>query len=58
MKCSGRVVLLSLLAAALLGAAGCATSGAPSQAQQWIMENEAQKKRLDDAGFPQFVGPA
>jgi hypothetical protein len=43
---------------ALLTLAGCAASGAPSQAQQWIMENEAQKQRLNDAGFPQYNGPA
>jgi len=23
---------------------------------QWIVETEAQKKQLNDAGFPQFVG--
>jgi hypothetical protein len=34
--------------------AGCASSGAPSQAVQWIVETEAQKKQLNDAGFPQF----
>ena len=41
---------------ALLVLAGCATSGPPSQAVQWIVETEAQKKQLNDAGFPQFVG--
>jgi hypothetical protein len=43
---------------AVLALAGCATGGTPSQAQQWIMENEAQKQRLNDAGFPQYNGPA
>jgi hypothetical protein len=40
----------------LIVLAGCATPGSPSQAQQWIVENEAQKKQLNDAGFPQYVG--
>jgi hypothetical protein len=40
----------------LIVLAGCATSGSPSQAQQWIMEDAAQKQRLNDAGFPQYVG--
>lgn len=46
------------LAAALtlIVLAGCATSGSPSQAQQWITETEAQKKQLNDAGFPQYNG--
>jgi hypothetical protein len=43
-------------ALALLALAGCATSGAPSQAQRRIMEDEAQRQRLNDAGFPQYNG--
>lgn len=39
------------------GIYGCATGGGKSQAQQWILENEAEKKRLNDAGFPQYSGP-
>jgi hypothetical protein len=49
-----RAVIAATLTLIVL--AGCATSGSPSQAQQWIMENEAQKKQLNDAGFPQYVG--
>jgi len=44
------------VALVLIVLAGCATSGSPSQAQRWIMEDEAQKKQLNDAGFPQYVG--
>jgi predicted small lipoprotein YifL len=43
-------------ALALSALAGCASSGPPSQAVQWIVETEAQKQRLNDAGFPQYVG--
>jgi hypothetical protein len=39
------------------GLFGCATGGGQGQAQQWILENEAEKKRLNDAGFPQYSGP-
>jgi len=52
-----RIVLLLMLGAALSGLAGCATSGPPSQAVQWIVETEAQKKQLNDAGFPQYNSP-
>jgi hypothetical protein len=38
------------------GLAGCATGGAPSQGVKWFLEKEAEKKRLDDAGFPQYTG--
>lgn len=39
------------------GLLGCATGSGQSQAMQWILENEAEKKRLNDAGFPQYSGP-
>jgi hypothetical protein len=41
---------------ACAGLAGCATGGAQSQGVKWFLENEAEKKRLDDAGFPQYTG--
>jgi len=47
------LVLLTLLAASL---AGCGTTGAQSQGVKWFLENEAEKKRLDDTGFPQYSG--
>jgi hypothetical protein len=49
-----RAALAAALVLIELG--GCATSGSPSQAQRWIMETEAQKRQLNDAGFPQYVG--
>ncbi len=53
---SRRICAVLAMALALGALAGCATSGSPSQAQQWIMENEAQKQQLNNAGFPQYVG--
>jgi hypothetical protein len=38
------------------GLAGCAAGGGQSQGVKWYMENEAEKKRLNDAGFPQYTG--
>jgi ABC-type glycerol-3-phosphate transport system substrate-binding protein len=55
MSRSVRAALAAALALAVL--AGCASSGAPSQAVQWIVETEAQKKQLNDAGFPQYNSP-
>lgn len=45
--------LLAAVAIAVL--AGCA-AGQQSQAVQWIKEDEAQRQRLNDAGFPQYNG--
>jgi hypothetical protein len=50
------VVWLCLLIVAV-GLAGCAAGGAQSQGVKWHLENEAEKKRLNDAGFPQYSGP-
>ena len=50
-----RAALLGLLIA-VAGLVGCATGGAQSQGVKWYLENEAEKKRLDDAGFPQYTG--
>lgn len=38
------------------GLAGCAAGSAQSQGVKWHLENEAEKKRLNDAGFPQYTG--
>ena len=54
---SGRIRAVLAIALALGTLAGCATSGSPSQAVQWIVETEAQKKQLNDAGFPQYNSP-
>jgi hypothetical protein len=52
-----RIVLLFVLAVGLADLSGCASPGSPSQAVQWIVETEAQKKQLNDAGFPQYNSP-
>ncbi len=48
----------TVVAAALLVIvlAGCASDSRSSQATDWIVSQEAEKKRLNDAGFPQYVG--
>lgn len=51
-----RLVIAALLAHAAAGLAACASGAGQGQAMQWILENEAEKKRLNDAGFPQYVG--
>jgi hypothetical protein len=35
---------------------GCAQDPTKSRALQWIQEDEAQKRRLAEAGFPQYIG--
>jgi hypothetical protein len=50
------VAWLCLLIVAV-GLVGCAAGGSRSQAVKWHLENEAEKKRLNDAGFPQYSGP-
>ena len=46
------------LAAALIliELAGCAAGPSSQQTLDWIASQEAEKKRLSDAGFPQYVG--
>jgi hypothetical protein len=46
-----RLVALAVLAA---GLAGCASDPRYQQGLEWVLWNEAEKKRLDDAGFPQY----
>jgi hypothetical protein len=36
--------------------AGCASGPGSQQGVEWVVWQEAEKKRLDDAGFPQYVG--
>lgn len=49
-----RIVLAFVLAAGLPGLVGCASDPRYQQGLDWVLFNEAQKKRLDDAGFPQY----
>jgi hypothetical protein len=51
-----KLVIALLLASAAAALGGCAPGSGGGQAASWIMENEAEKQRLNDAGFPQFVG--
>jgi hypothetical protein len=51
-----KFVIELLLASAATALAACASSSSGGQAAKWIMEDEAEKKRLNDAGFPQYVG--
>lgn len=52
-----KLVIALVLASAAAALAACASGASGGQAAQWIMENEAEKQRLNDAGFPQFSGP-
>ena len=47
-------ILLAILVVAIL--AGCAASGSPGRATQWVVEDAQQKARLNAEGFPQYVG--
>jgi hypothetical protein len=40
----------------LLAVAGCASDPRYSQGVEWVQWQEAEKKRLNDAGFPQYTG--
>jgi hypothetical protein len=46
------------LAAALVLAslAGCAGGSPSGNATDWVVWQEAEKQRLNNAGFPQYVG--
>ena len=46
-----RLVILTLLAG---GLAGCASDPRYKQGLEWVQWNEQEKKRLNDAGFPQY----
>jgi hypothetical protein len=49
-----RAALAAVLALIVL--AGCASDPRYSQGVEWVVSQEAEKKRLDDAGFPQYTG--
>jgi hypothetical protein len=51
-----KALIALLLASAASSLAACTSGSGGGQAAKWIMENEAEKQRLNDAGFPQFVG--
>jgi hypothetical protein len=53
-SCSTRAALA--VALALIALAGCASDPRYAQGVDWVVSQEAEKKRLDDAGFPQYTG--
>lgn len=53
---SRKLVIALLLASGATALAACASGSSGGQAAKWIIEDEAEKKRLNDAGFPQYVG--
>ena len=50
-----RLVMLVVLAASLSQLAACASGAQSGNAVKWITEDAAEKKRLNDAGFPQYA---
>jgi len=50
------ILLLLVLAATVAGLSGCASDPRYQQGLDWVLWIEAEKKRLDDAGFPQYTG--
>lgn len=55
LRCRSFVVAL-LLASVAAGLAACASGASQGKAVQWVTEDEAEKARLNAAGFPQYVG--
>ena len=49
-----RAALAAALVLIVLG--GCASDPRYQQGVEWVVSTEAEKKRLDDAGFPQYTG--
>jgi hypothetical protein len=47
-----RAALAATLALVVL--AGCASDPRYQQGLEWVLWNEAERKRLNDAGFPQY----
>jgi hypothetical protein len=45
--------MLALAGAALL--AGCATDSRQSQGLNWVVEQQAERTRLEAQGFPQYA---
>ena len=47
-------IVLPLMSLSLV--TGCASAPRYSKGVEWIVSMEAQKKQLNDAGFPQYPG--
>ncbi len=52
--CKRRAALAAALAMLVLAA--CASDPRSKQGVDWVTSQEAEKKRLNDAGFPQYSG--
>lgn len=52
----GRKACGCMLVLAFLTLAGCASDPRFSQGLEWVQWQEAERKRLDAAGFPQYTG--
>ena len=50
------IAMLGPIAAALGALGGCASDQGYKEGVSWVTYNEAEKKRLNDAGFPQYSG--
>jgi len=46
-----RLLMLAVAAAVL---AGCASDPRYAKGLEWVLENEAEKRRLNAQGFPQY----
>lgn len=53
---AARLGIVLLLGVAAGGLVACAAGSGSGPALKWIEEDEAQKRRLEDAGFPQYIG--
>lgn len=49
-------LLVCTLAAAAQGLVACASGSESGRAAEWILADEAEKQRLESAGFPQYIG--
>jgi hypothetical protein len=45
-----------MVAAATAALVGCASGPGSGRATEWILGDEAEKQRLESAGFPQYIG--
>jgi hypothetical protein len=52
--CKRRAALGAALVMLVL--AGCASDPRYQHGVEWVVSQEAEKKRLNDAGFPQYTG--
>jgi uncharacterized lipoprotein len=51
-----RIRAAVVAAMVLVVLAGCASDPRYQQGLEWVVSQEAERKRLNDAGFPQYSG--